>query len=128
MVYQPKVIQNKVWQAKSFKEQQYKVIKHEVMESGRSSKDGEARAEYSQGSQSSEKDEEKTGPIYDEDEREVDGADLEEEMKILEELMKRMTAKIKRNGEEEHSVDIQEASWPQPFTSNGVVNIVNASL
>ncbi|KAH9294431.1 hypothetical protein KI387_040367 [Taxus chinensis] len=195
MVYQPKVIQNKVWQAKSFKEQQYKVIKHEVMESGRSSKDGEARAEYSQGSQSSEKDEDKTGPIYDEDEREVDGADLEEEMKILEELMKRMTAKTernqeierrrrrtvekkereevlprieqheklqemkqlrkeelekeeadqerermkmtklkmvnektKRNGEEEHSVDIQEASWPQPFTSNGVVNIVNAGL
>ncbi|KAH9287581.1 hypothetical protein KI387_031698, partial [Taxus chinensis] len=61
MVYQPKVIKNKVWKAKSFKEQQYKVIKHEVMESGRSSKDGEARAEYSQGSQSSEKDEDKTG-------------------------------------------------------------------
>ncbi|KAH9313702.1 hypothetical protein KI387_022329, partial [Taxus chinensis] len=187
------VIQNKVWKAKSFKEQQYKVIKHEVMESGRSSKDGEARAEYSQGSQSSEKDEGKTGPIYDEDEREVDRADSEEEMKILEELMKRMTAKIernqeierrrrtgekkereevlprieqheklqemkqlrkeepeeeadqerermkmtklkmvnektKRNGEEEHSVDIQEASCPQPFTSNGVVNIVNAGL
>ncbi|KAH9316875.1 hypothetical protein KI387_018644, partial [Taxus chinensis] len=194
MVYQPKVIQNKVWKAKSFKEQQYKVIKHEVMESGRSSKDGEARAEYSQGSQSSEKDEGKTGPIYDEDEREVDRADSEEEMKILEELMKRMTAKkernqeierrrrrtsekkereevlprieqheklqemkqlrkeeleeeadqerermkmtklkmvnekTKRNGEEEHSVDIQEASCPQPFTSNGVVNIVNAGL
>ncbi|KAH9321084.1 hypothetical protein KI387_015723, partial [Taxus chinensis] len=91
------VIQNKVWKAKSFKEQQYKVIKHEVMESGRSSKDGEARAEYSQGSQSSEKDEGKTGPIYDEDEREVDRADSEEEMKILEELMKRMTAKIERN-------------------------------
>ncbi|KAH9295984.1 hypothetical protein KI387_039572, partial [Taxus chinensis] len=90
---------NKVWKAKSFKEQQYKVIKHEVMECGSSSKDGEARAEYSQGSQSSEKDEDKKGPIYDEDEREVDGADLEEEMKILEELMKRMTAKIERNQE-----------------------------
>ncbi|KAH9330285.1 hypothetical protein KI387_002393, partial [Taxus chinensis] len=39
MVYQPKVIQYKVWQAKSFKDQQYKVIKHEVMESGSFSKD-----------------------------------------------------------------------------------------
>ncbi|KAH9295985.1 hypothetical protein KI387_039573, partial [Taxus chinensis] len=61
------------------------------------------------------------------EELEKEEADQERERMKMTKL-KMVNEKTKRNGEEEHSVDIQEASWPQPFTSNGVVNIVNAGL